>query len=1442
MDDNENTPPQALAAPHHGSPIISKDIVPSPEAVSAFMASLRAAGPAIHSPGVPSRAFTAGARVVASTTTTTTTTSRFVGSGGGSSIVMATPASGVSRHSPPAAAAAAGAAPTRASPAVVAAAPAAPVVDMSAEAKALRDAKLFAEIRANELEKRLHSAEKKRATLQSDMTTIGVEMNALRAVGENAKSQLRREKEAAAAATAALERVQMEGTRALQEREFTIEAQAGMLQQLSADLERAEKCREEAERARAETSENVLKLQADFDACAQELAMKQHHLHQMQSGGDIMGRASLSGGASSSRLSLGGDRRISLNGRSSLGGDRRTSGASADDVRAAESFARQSQERLLELVAARHAAEREAKEAREMAARWEFEVGERRAEMEVAQGELEASLELERVERRKAEEEYAKARDERDVLERLVEQRAEEIGSLEEKLQDATNAAATLKADCEERDALLRDGAAMLEAKEHELDEAATYALQLQQQLEQLEVERAEEEAKMQALKAKYPRTPMKSTPSPEREQREALVRKLQAENEAAVAAFAEEREKLQNELKMRDFSLSQAAAQLAAKEKERTHITNELAARGTALSPLQGELDQSRAALASMREEIDARDNQLSQTMSALRKAMSAEKRQTEAVKRLEMSLKEREAMVRNMDEQLRAAATVALESAASNANQKRELTGKLTDTETALMQLQATLLKQTHDNERTVKNVENEKRAAVERAESLELQIDREMERLNKLADEKIAAERACELERERRVEFIAQSEESAAQRDAQIIEREAELEGKMLRVQAQAEAAVEEAQMKVAKAKSDAEFMIEETKAELAAAQDELQSQKEELAALHDVLAQGEMRKNEQLESDVKLARKQYVEAEARTAEVRAALRETQGRCVQLEAKLKAAYAEVEAERADKKQKLAQAAQLSMRRENEAKAAHASLGTKLKAAEAAAADGAKEVDRLSGEISKLRGEVESQKALFNDSEADMKKLVDGLNAADDALAEAKQEAQEAKEKAKETETESLFFLGEMQVAVSEAEKKITTLSKTVTSRDMKLAQMTAEVKALKAAVRQREEKLEAADASHAKTMEDAVTSLKRAHAEELAAAKGEVEGLSNMLEMENDQLRQNLDEKRAKLSRLQADLGNAMEKNKMFMERCERARAAQTIAEETAAEAERRREEVVFMLRRAEEVHTQNVNATEKVHKLQVEELEDAVTKEKARANALGRAMWERGMRPRDLDADAAAALEDAVGGVDLAAAATTPAQTRLKEMTAAAGQISFSKLRASVEAKQAAIRRRSSMGLDPEAAASPELGNLRKTLALAASSVKKSTANGLDWQSVAKSAAPMPVTTTPPMHDKENSNMVTPRVTRMTRARLNANKPASHIVDAENEPAANVPASAAKTVVKASRDSRTPEDKVKPRANGSSGSYERTGLKSARMATRRKALRALQKRNSGAGLSG
>ena len=57
------------------------------------------------------------------------------------------------------------------------------------------------------------------------------------------------------------------------------------------------------------------------------------------------------------------------------------------------------------------------------------------------------------------------------------------------------------------------------------------------------------------------------------------------------------------------------------------------------------------------MRQDIDSRDAQLAQVGSELRKAMSAEKKQTERMRRLEMSLSEREEMVRNMDRQLRAA-----------------------------------------------------------------------------------------------------------------------------------------------------------------------------------------------------------------------------------------------------------------------------------------------------------------------------------------------------------------------------------------------------------------------------------------------------------------------------------------------------------------------------------------------------------------------------------------------------------------------------------------------------------------------------------------------------------------------------------------------------------------------------------------------------------------
>ena len=119
--------------------------------------------------------------------------------------------------------------------------------------------------------------------------------------------------------------------------------------------------------------------------------------------------------------------------------------------RAAETVARQSQERLLELVAARQAAERDAADARAKATQWEKEVAQRRTDLEIMQEELEGCLEEERAERRKAEEEYAKAREKSEGLERLVERRAEEIGTLEEKLAEAAASAQEMKAACEER-------------------------------------------------------------------------------------------------------------------------------------------------------------------------------------------------------------------------------------------------------------------------------------------------------------------------------------------------------------------------------------------------------------------------------------------------------------------------------------------------------------------------------------------------------------------------------------------------------------------------------------------------------------------------------------------------------------------------------------------------------------------------------------------------------------------------------------------------------------------------------------------------------------------------------------------------------------------------------------------------------------------------------
>ena len=147
---------------------------------------------------------------------------------------------------------------------------------------------------------------------------------------------------------------------------------------------------------------------------------------------------------------------------------------------------------------------------------------------------------------------------------------------------------------------------------------------------------------------------------------------------------------------------------------------------------------------------------------------------------------------------------------------------------------------------------------------------------------------------------------------------------------------------------------------------------------------------------------------------------------------------------------------------------------------------------------------------------------------------MAAALAEADDAKAKADEVEKESLNFLGEMSAAIADAEKKIAALHKTVASRDMKLSQVTGEVKALKNALREREDKLASLEKDQKDAYDAKLALVRKTHAEELASAKGEVEGQNVMLEMENQQLVASLEEKRAKIKSLQAELSRAVAKS--------------------------------------------------------------------------------------------------------------------------------------------------------------------------------------------------------------------------------------------------------------------------------------------------------------------
>jgi chromosome segregation ATPase len=1365
---DEKSPPSAGAT----------KLVPSPDAVSAFMASLRGGAGAHHSPGV--------AR------------SRPISVSHESPPEVTTPKSGVSHHRPNAAAVAAFALSRSGLLSRASDSPPGPMQTLPDSggkaaaleaARAAREAHAAAAAKAAELEAKLQAAESEKHKLQSDVASLGAQMGSLQATSEAQRLEAQRARAEAAEAARALEAAKAAEAAAVEEREFTIEAQAGMLQQLSGELERAEKSRDEAERSKAAREEKVLKVQAEFDRTAAELAQKNHQLHQMQldagGGFDSARRESLGGGIG--RYSLGDSGR-----RSSVysAGRPSMSHADAEQLRAAENVARQSQERLLELVAARQAAERDAADARAAAKQWETEVGQRRADLEIMQEELEGCLEEERAERRKAEEEYAKARAKSENLERVVEQRAEEIYALEEKLTAATAATEQMKASCEERDALLRDGAAVLEQKEAELDDAAEYALQLQQQLQAAQAEREE---------ARANGTPRKNVAR--MEAKEAEIREIKAEHESAMANASREVETLKLQLVERDASLAEASRELRAREGERSRLESEVAARGAALSPVRGQLESTRATLATMRAELDSRDAQLVTVSAQLRQAMSAEKKQTERMRRLEMSLTEREEMVRNMDAQLKAAEETA-KSAATAVAERDQFSSLLTQSEATMRDLEARLAagEANHGELRAAQQAEAAARA---RAEALAAEVAKEETRTARLVEELATAEDAAEMERERRAQVEAEAQEAAAQAAAANMERVAELEGAMLQIQTEADQRVEEAESRVAT--EEAERRLADAEAALAAAREELESHKLELAAAHETLAatDSDRRRRKSLEAHQLDARRAVAEAENRASEARLAFAEAESRCAELETQVVKLAADLEGERKHTKLSMETAAKLHLQKEDAANALRAALEAKLSAAEAAEAASRREAERLAGELDELKGDANLQAQRNEGYDEELMRMEEELAEADEKVAAALAEADDAKAKADEVEKESLNFLGEMSAAIADAEKKIAALHKTVASRDMKLSQVTGEVKALKNALREREDKLASLERDQKDAYDAKLALVRKTHAEELASAKGEVEGQNVMLEMENQQLVASLEEKRAKIKSLQAELSRAVAKSKQLKDQSEMAKAAKTIAEEGRAEAEK-------ALRRG--TGGQPFAADARLE-ARIDVLEKELADTKASAAALGRAMWEHGMRPKDLDADAAAALEAFAGPVAVAhAAALGTPKSKILEMTEAAGKISFSKIRAGVERRKAEIKRRSSLGLDN---ASTELASLRATIAtMMESSAKKHPAAGSD-------ETPAPQRPTSSRHSLsrmtfgESPSPAPPR-------RASAAPLPSVPTDAENAPPKEAAASK-------SRDSIGSATSI-----GSKGSRR----ESARMATRRKALRSLQSHSAAA----
>ena len=1390
-------------------------LVPSPDAVSAFMASLRAGAGAHHSPGVARDR----GRPISVTQE--------------SPCEVTTPKSGVSHHRPHAAAIAAYtlsrsgllSRPNDSPPPDVA--PMRPLPDSGGKAAALdaartaREAHAVAVAKASDLEAKLAKADSERTRLTHDVASLGARMGTLQATSEAQRLETERARFEASEASCLLEQAKAAEAAAVEEREFTIEAQAGMLQQISGELERAEKVRisrltrsasliahtrltlsflslksrDEAERSKAARDEKVLKLQAEFDRAAAELAQRNYQMHQMQrnacGGGDFgaSGRESFGGGVRG--ISLGDSGRESS--LASAAGRHSMSPRQAEDLRNAESVARQSQERLLELVAARQAAERDAADAKSAAQGWETEVGQRRKDLEIMQEELEGCLEEERAERRKAEEAFASAREKSANLERVVEQRAEEIYALEEKLVAATGATEKMKRSCEERDALLRDGSCVLEQKEAELDAAAEYALQLRQQLQTLERQR---------LEAKAIGTPSKTVAK--MAAKEGEIRTLRAEHEQSMADASRDRDALKLALQERDLALAEASRELRVREGEQRRLETEVAKRGAALSPVRGELDSTRATLASMRATLDSRDAQLAEISSQLRVAMSAEKKQTERMRRLEMSLTERETMVRNMDAQLKAAETTAAE-ATSTVAERDEMYRALSQRESTLVDLQARLAAG-EASQGELQAARRAEAAARARAEALAAEIAKEETRSARLVEELVAAEELVELERERRAQLEYETNEAVAQSEAANMERVAELEGAILQIQTTAEQRIEEAEGRVGS--DELKRRLAAAEQALAFAMEDLESHKLELDAAHKTLAatDADRKRRQSLEAKQIDSRRALAEAENRASAARLSFANAERQCAELETTVARLTNDLESERKHTKLSMETAARLHLQKEDAATASRAALDAKLAAAEAAETASRRVAERVSAELEELRGDFGLQQQRNEDVDDELRRMEDELAEADEKVAAALAEADDAKEKADLTEKESLFFLGEMQAAVADAEKKIVALHKTVASRDMKLSQVTGEVKALKNALIERETRIASLENDGRVVFENELALLNKAHAEELVFAKGEVEGANVMLEMENQQLVASLEEKRAKIKSLQSELSRAVTKHKQLKDTSEMAKAARTVAEEGRVAAE-------LALRGGSGGNVVSVET----HQLKIHELERELADTTAAAVAMGKAMWEHGMRPKDLDSNAASALDlfaGATAAAASAAAAATP-KSKILEMTEAAGKISFSKIRAGVERRKSEIKKRSSLGLDN---ASTELASLRATIATM-------------MDGSAQKGPPGPAKTKTVAAETPVSRNTRPVSLRYSMSRMTFGDELVSVAPPRRASAAPLPA--IPTDVENPHLPETKETKNRD-SLGSVGSVGSKGSRreSARMATRRKALRSLQ----------